>query len=370
MTVPLVDLVWQHAQVGAAVAAGWEQVIANGAFVDGPDVAAFEREYAQAIGVQHCVGVANGTDAIELILRARGIGSGAEVIVPANTFIATAEAVWRAGAVPVACDIDDVTLQIDPEDAERRITDRTAAIIPVHLHGHPAPMVQIEALAHSHEIALIEDAAQAQGARLHGRAMGAWSDAAATSFYPGKNLGAYGDAGAILTNDDALAARVRRLRQHGSAQKYHHEEMGCTARLDTLQAVVLRAKLVHLSDWNAMRQAAAEQYHALLAGQSGVRLPVIADGAAPVWHCYVVRVRSRDRILRALHDAGIGAGVHYPEPIHRTAAWRRQGYSVPELPVAERVAPTLLSLPIYPGITLRDQERVVAALLDVVQRVA
>lgn len=370
MTVPLVDLTWQHEQVGAEITAGWKQVIANGAFVDGPDVAAFEREYARTIGVQHCVGVANGTDAIELILRARGIGPGAEVIIPANTFIATAEAVWRTGAVPVACDIDDATLQIEPEDAARRITDRTVAIIPVHLHGHPAPMVQIEALARAHGLVLVEDAAQAQGARLHGRAMGAWSDAAATSFYPGKNLGAYGDAGAVLTNDDALAARVRRLRQHGSAQKYQHEEMGCTARLDTLQAVVLRAKLVHLSAWNALRQEAAARYDLLLAGQSGVRLPIVADGASPVWHCYVVRVRARDRILHALHEAGIGAGVHYPEPIHRTAAWRRQGYTVPELPVAERVAPTLLSLPIYPGITLRDQERVVAALLDVMQRVA
>ncbi|MFZ4515963.1 MAG: DegT/DnrJ/EryC1/StrS family aminotransferase [Acidimicrobiia bacterium] len=368
--VPLVDLGWQHRAISTAVAAAWERIIEDGAFIGGPDVEAFEREYAEVIGVAHCIGVANGTDAIELALRAHGIGLGDEVIVPANTFIATAEAVWRAGAVPVACDIDDDTLQMDPVDAAHRITARTAAIVPVHLHGHPAPMPEIEAVAQQHGLMLLEDAAQAQGARLHGRALGSWGDIAATSFYPGKNLGAYGDAGAVLTQSDAVAQRVRRLREHGSVRKYSHEQFGCTARLDTVQAAVLRTKLPYLAAWNERRVQAAALYSEILARQSGVRLPVVASGAEPVWHCYVVRVRERDQVLRLLHDLGIGAGIHYPVPIHRTPAWSAQGYAVPELPVAERVAPTLLSLPIYPGITLRDQEQVGTALLQALRQVA
>jgi len=369
-TVPLVDLAWQDHAIATTVAAGWADVIATGAFTNGPDVAAFESEYAAFLGVAHCIGVSNGTDAIELILRAQGIGSGDEVLLPANTFFATAEAVVRAGATPVACDVDAQTLQLDVNDAAARVTSRTAAIVPVHLHGHPAPMDAVMMLAEWAGIFVLEDAAQSQGARLHGRLVGAWGDAAATSFYPGKNLGAYGDAGAVMTNDQQHADRVRQLRDHGSVEKYRHDAFGCTARLDTLQAVVLRAKLPFLNAWNERRVEAARIYDELLDGLPGVERPGVAPGAEPVWHCYVVRVPERDAVLAGLHRAGIGAGIHYPVPVHHTPAWMNAGYETPELPVAERAADEILTLPMFPGITRAQQERVVEALALALRRAA
>lgn len=362
MKIPLVDLAAQHAEVDAEIRAGWDEVLANTAFIGGPAVADFEAAYAEAIGVDHCVGVANGTDALELALRAAGIGPGDEVILPANTFIATAEAVVRTGALPVLVDVDPVHLLIDPEKVAQAVGDRTRAIIPVHLFGQTAPVERLVPIAEQCGAVIVEDAAQAQGARRFGRPAGALGLAAGTSFYPGKNLGAAGDAGAVTTNDAELARRVRLLSAHGSLRKYVHETLGFNSRLDTLQAVVLRAKLRRLADWNAARRAAAERYARLLENTPGLTLPVTAEGNEDVWHLYVVRVPDRDAVLSRLHAAGIGAGVHYPDPIHRTPAFAHLGLSEGTFPVAEKAAREILSLPIYPHITEDIQHQVATEL--------
>ncbi|MGH8827908.1 MAG: DegT/DnrJ/EryC1/StrS family aminotransferase, partial [Jiangellaceae bacterium] len=285
-SVPLVDLHWQHAQVADEVEAGFAEVLAAGNFIGGAQVRAFELEYADLVGVPYCVGVANGTDALELALRALGVGAGHEVVMPAMTFVATAEAVVRRGATPVFVDVDRDHLLIDPERIEPALTRRTRAIIPVHLHGQLAPMEAVlETLGRRH-INVIEDAAQAQGASRHGRPAGSYGHAAGTSFYPGKNLGAYGDAGAVLTMSDQVAQRVRLLANHGEARKYDHVEVGVNSRLDTLQAVVLRAKLARLTAWNALRVEAAERYDELLSGLEQVVRPRVAPGNNHVWHLY------------------------------------------------------------------------------------
>src|SRR5215475_583825 len=264
-TIPLVDLSAQHAEVGAEIAQGWQAVLERTAFIGGPQVGQFEREFAEFTGVRHCVGMANGTDAIEIALRALGVGPGAEVILPANTFIATAEAVWRAGATPVLVDCaDDGTYLIDVSAAEAALTPRTRAIIPVHLYGQAAPVELLLPLAESVGAWVVEDAAQAQGARRRDRNAGSLGHVAATSFYPGKNLGAYGDAGAATTDSGELAAQMRMVADHGSRRKYDHEVIGFNSRLDTLQAVVLSAKLRRLAGWNAARRAAAGRYDQLL----------------------------------------------------------------------------------------------------------
>jgi len=362
-TIPLADLGAQHAAVAGEIAEGWREVLARTAFIGGPQVAAFEREYAGFIGVPHCVAVANGTDAIEIVLRALGVGPGGECVLPANTFIATAEAVSRAGARPVLADCaDDDTYLIDTRAAEAAVTPRTAAIIPVHLYGQAAPVERLLPLARRTGIRLVEDAAQSQGARRHGIGAGALGDAAATSFYPGKNLGAYGDAGAALTGSADVAARMRMIRDHGSPGKYEHEVIGVNSRLDSLQAVVLSAKLRRLASWNAARRAAAGRYGELLSGCGAVVRPRTLDGNEHVWHLYTVRVPNRDRVLKELHAAGIGAGIHYPVPVHLTAAYAGLGYREGAFPVAERAARELLSLPLFPEITVAQQERVVSVL--------
>ena len=361
--IPLVDLAAQHAAVAAEVAEGWQQVLARTAFIDGPQVAAFESEYAAFIGARHCVGVANGTDAIEIALRALGIGAGDECILPANTFIATAEAVCRAGATPVLVDCaNDGTYLIDTAAAEAAVTGRTRAIIPVHLYGQAAPVERLLPLATRIGGWVVEDAAQSQGARRNGTGAGALAHAAATSFYPGKNLGAYGDAGAMLTGSGDVAARMRVLRNHGSARKYEHQVMGVNSRLDTLQAVVLSAKLRRLAGWNQARRAAAQRYDTLLAGLDEVVRPQTLDGNEHVWHLYVVRVPDRDRVLKELQAAGIGAGIHYPVPIHLTEAFAGLGYAEGAFPVAEHAARELLSLPLFAEITAGQQEQVALAL--------
>jgi dTDP-4-amino-4,6-dideoxygalactose transaminase len=370
MSVPLVDLAVQHAAVAEEVAEGWRQVLAKTSFIAGPQVAAFESEYAAFTGAQHCVGVANGTDAIEIALRALGVGPGDECILPANTFIATAEAVWRAGATPVLVDCaDDGTYLIDTGAVEAALTPRTRAIIPVHLYGQAAPAERLLPLAESTGAWVVEDAAQAQGARRMGRSAGVLGHAAATSFYPGKNLGAYGDAGAVLTDSGDLAARMRMIADHGSRSKYEHDVIGFNSRLDTLQAVVLSAKLRRLAEWNAARQAAARRYDALLADVGEVITPRILDGNDHVWHLYVVRVPDRDRVLKELHGAGIGAGIHYPVPLHLTAAFAGLGYGEGAFPVAERTTREILSLPIFPGITPAQQERVASVLIAALRRI-
>ena len=277
-SIPLVDLAAPHAAVAEEIAEGWQQVLARTSFIGGPEVAAFESEYAASIGTRHCVGTANGTDAIEIALRSLGIGPGDECIIPANTFIATAEAVCRAGADPVLVDCaNDGTYLIDTNNVEEAVTPRTRAIIPVHLYGQAAPVERLLPLAGNIGAWVVEDAAQSQGARRGARYAGALGHAAATSFYPGKNLGAYGDAGAVLTDSDELVARMRMIRDHGSRHKYEHEVIGLNSRLDTLQAVVLSAKLRRLARWNALRQAAAQRYDALLSRVEEVIRPCVLD---------------------------------------------------------------------------------------------
>ena len=367
--VPFVDLAAQHEAVADEVAEGWREVLARCAFIGGPQIAAFERAYAEFIGTRHCVGMANGTDAIEIALRAIGVGAGDECILPANTFIATAEAVCRAGATPVLADCaDDGTYLVDVPAVEAALTSRTRAIIPVHLYGQAAPMELLMPVAGRVGAQVIEDAAQSQGASRNAAMAGALAHDAATSFYPGKNLGAYGDAGAVLTGSGELAGRMRMIRDHGSARKYEHDVVGVNSRLDSLQAVVLSAKLRRLDAWNAARRAAAGRYHDLLAGVDEVVLPRTLAGNEHVWHLYVVRVPDRDRVLKELHAAGVQAGIHYPVPVHLTPAFAGLGYAAGSFPVAERNAGQLLSLPLFAEITPEQQARVAAELKAAVRR--
>jgi len=363
--VPLVDLSLQHMEIAEEVDEGFAQVLSDGDYIGGKAVAAFEQDYAEFVGARHCVGVGNGTDALELALRAVGVGHGDEVIVPANTFIATAEAVVRAGARPVFVDVDDDALLMDPEAVEAAVTARTRAVVPVDLYGQVAPFEQLPANLGERDIAVIEDGAQSQGASRLERAAGRFGRIAATSFYPGKNLGAYGDAGAVITDDDRLAEVVRLLGAHGSPAKYQHVTFGFNSRLDTLQAVVLRAKLRRLPAWNAQRRVAARRYDELLRPLPGVRLPVTLPGNEHVWHLYVVRVPDRDEVLRRLQAEGVGAGVHYPVPVHLTPAMAEFGPPEGRCPAAERAAGEILSLPIFPGITEEQQHRVVDVLASV-----
>ncbi len=362
----LVDLAAQRAAVADEVADGWRRVLEQTAFVGGPQIAAFERDYAAFTGTRHCVAVANGTDAIEIALRALGVGPGDECVLPANTFLATAEAVCRIGAIPVLVDCaDDGTYLLDPGAVEAAIGPRTAAIIPVHLYGQAAPVERLMPMAGRAGIWVVEDAAQAQGARRDGIGAGALGHAAATSFYPGKNLGAFGDAGATLTDSADAAERMRLIANHGSPRKYEHSVLGFNSRMDTLQAVVLLAKLRRLAAWNAARRVAAGRYDVMLRGLDGVVRPQVLSGNEHVWHLYVIRVPDRDRVLGRLQAAGIEAGIHYPYPIHLTPAFADLvKYQRGAFPVAERNAGQLLSLPIFAEITPSQQERVVVELIS------
>ena len=360
MNVPLVDLAIQNDYVREDVLRAMGEVCETGAFVLGPHVQQFEDEYAAFCGVDHCVGVGNGTDAIELALRGAGIGPGDEVIVPANTFVATAEAVLRAGAVLRLVDCSDDFL-LSHEDVGDVVTKRTRAVIGVDLYGQVAPF---EAIRHAvgDDIVLAEDGAQSQGATRHGRPAGSFGAVAATSFYPGKNLGAFGDAGAVTTGDAQIAERIRALRNHGGIQKYEHRLAGTNSRLDSLQAAVLSIKLKQLAGWNAARQAAALLYDQLLEGLDGIVCPRVVDGNQHVWHLYVVRVADRDRVQAELARAGIGTGIHYPTPVHLLPAFAGMSPPPGAFPVAERLAGEILSLPMFPGISRDQQERVVEAL--------
>ncbi|MGN6577863.1 MAG: DegT/DnrJ/EryC1/StrS family aminotransferase [Nocardioides sp.] len=362
MTVPLVDLVAQFDEIDEELRAALETLFATASFVGGPSVDEFERAYAAFLGVRECVGVANGTDALELAFRAVGVGRGGEVILPANSFIATAEAVSRTGATPVLVDVDPAYLLIDPDWVESAVTSRTQAIAPVHLFGQTAPVEEIHRIADRVGVPVVEDAAQAQGARRHGRAAGALGTVAATSFYPGKNLGAAGDAGAVTTDDPELARTVRLLGAHGSETKYEHEIVGMNSRLDSIQAAVLRAKLARLEKWNELRRQAAARYDELLENVPGLVLPTSAPGNEDVWHLYVIRVDNRDEVLRHLNDAGVGAGIHYPTPIHLTGAYRHLGQARGSFPVAEAAADQMISLPLHPHILPEQQEYVAQQL--------
>ena len=360
--IPLVDLSVQHADIGAEAEQAFARIAASGAFVLGPDVAEFEREFAEYCGVSHCVGVANGTDAVEFALRAVGVSPGDEVILPVNTFVATAGAVMRAGATPVLVDCDPQYLLIDPVEVEKRITGHTRAIVAVHLYGQLAPVEELADVAERYGVHLVEDAAQSHGATRHGRPSGTWGRTAGTSFYPGKNLGAYGDAGAVLTDSHEAAAALRLLRNHGGTVKYQHPELGFNSRLDTVQAAVLRAKLRRLDAWNEQRRVAAGRYVELLADLPEVTLPATAPSNEHVWHLYVIQVDERDRVLAEMNAAGIGAGIHYPVPLHLQGACAHLGHVRGDFPAAEFAADRILSLPIYPGISEAQQQRVVDVL--------
>jgi dTDP-4-amino-4,6-dideoxygalactose transaminase len=362
MTIPLVDLAAQQAEVDEEIRAGFDKVFARTAFVGGPQVAEFEAAYAAATGVAHCVGVANGTDALELAFRAAGVRAGGEVIMPVNTFIATAEAVVRVGAIPVFVDVDPTNLLIEPTAVADAVTPNTQAIVPVHLFGQVAPVEALHPIAQRAGVPIVEDAAQSQGAQRNGEFAGAMGLVAATSFYPGKNLGAAGDAGAVTTNNAEIARTVRLLGAHGSERKYVHEIVGMNSRLDTLQAVALLAKLRRLSGWNDLRRAAAARYTAMLQDVADVQAPTSLPGNSDVWHLYVVRVPDRDRVLDDLQAAGIGAGIHYPSPLHLTDAFAYLEQKPGSFPVAEQAAAEILSLPMYPHITSEQQQRVVEVL--------
>lgn len=369
MKVPFLDLPAQQAEIADEVLPVWKQQFESAAFVGGPEVTAFEAEYADYIGVGHCIGVGNGTDAIEIALRAVGVSRGDEVILPANTFIATAEAVSRIGAVPVLVDVDDEYLLIDPAAAEAAVTPHTRAIIPVHIFGQTAPVEALEPIAEKYDLTIVEDAAQSQGASSSAGRAGALGRIAATSFYPGKNLGAAGDAGAVLTDDAEAAAFARNVSAHGSSVRYVHDRIGFNSRLDAIQAAELRAKLRRLDKWNGARQAAAANYSELLAHVAGVRPPGIRPGNADVWHLYVVRVAERDRVLAEMGAAGIGVAIHYPTPVHLTAAYADLGYQKGEFPVAEAAAQQILSLPMFPHLTEKQQQATVTALSAAVRSV-
>lgn len=363
--IPLVDLKAAHEEVADEVRTGFDRVLADTAFVGGEEVRLFEREYADFGEVAHCVGVANGTDALELALRASGVGPGDEVVVPANTFIATAGAVARIGARPVLADCLPEGYLLDPQAALDAAGPATRAVVPVHLYGQMAEVTALAARLPDH-VRVVEDAAQCQGATRDGRTPGSGT-IAATSFYPGKNLGAYGDAGAVLTDDAEQADLVRAIANHGGVAKYRHDVAGFNSRLDGLQAVVLRAKLARLADGNAARRAAAARYDELLADLAAagqIVLPTTAPGNVHVWHLYVVQVAGADRddLVGKLNAEGIGAGVHYPAPVHLTPAYRHLGHARGDFPNAEKAAERILSLPLFPQITPDQQQRVVDTL--------
>lgn len=359
--IPLVDLGWQLNQIRGELSAALMSVIESGAFVLGEQVRLFEEEYATFIGAERCIGVANGTDALELALRASGIGPGAEVILPTNSFFATAAAVFRVGAIPILVDCGWDAL-VDVEAAEAAVTERTRAIIPVHLYGQMADMRSIRAIAQRHGLVVVEDAAQAQGASRDGLHAGACSDLAATSFYPGKNLGAMGDAGAVTTSDQEHAERIVALRNYGSSIKYVHSTAGFNSRLDTLQAAVLRLKLRRLTEWNILRQQAAAVYADLLSDLDRVTTTGVHEPEGHVWHLYCIRVVNRDTVLARMQERGIGVGIHYPIPIHLQEACATLGYKSGSFARAETLAKEALSLPLFPGISTAQQVRVVSEL--------
>ena len=347
MKFQFLDVAFTYRTLKADMDAAYARVMESGWYIGGAELAAFEAEYAEYCGAAHCVGVDNGLNALVLPLKARGIGAGDEVIVPANTFIATWLAVAMAGATPVPVDADPVTMNIDLDLVAAAITPRTKAIMPVHLYGAPVAFAKLRALAAQHGLMLIEDAAQAQGAADGGIRTGALGDAAGFSFYPGKNLGAFGDAGAVVTNDADLADRMRMLSNYGSRVKYEHELAGGNSRLDPLQAAFLRVKLKHLDAWNARRREIAAIYNARLSGNGDLTLPGVAAGTDPVWHLYVVRHPARDALQKALAERGVPTALHYPIANHHSGAFKAE-FAGASFPVTEAICSTCLSLPIGP----------------------
>lgn len=369
MKVPFIDLAVQHEPLHPQILEAWAEILKSTRFVAGRDVARFEREFASAHDAEHGVAVSSGTAALELALRGLGVGPGDEVVVPANTFIATAEAVSLTGAIPRLVDCDPETRTINVEAAIEALTEpRVRGAVPVHLYGHPADMDPLVAAAARHGRFVLEDAAQAHLAQYRGQPVGGVGTASAFSFYPSKNLGAPGEGGAILTNDTGLAETVRALRDHGQASKYHSDLVGTNARMHELVASTLSIKLPHLSEWNEQRRDIAHSYAERLRGNEHIDIPNEAEWANHVYHLYVVHVPHRDRVRELMEDTGIGVGLHYPVPVHLQPAYADLGHAVGDFPVSEASAHSLLSLPMYPEMAGAAIEYVSASLIGAVER--
>ncbi len=353
--IPFLDLGRSHAPIRSLLDEAYDRVIDSGWFIMGPELEAFEDEFARYCGVKHCIGLGNGLDAIKLLLIAHGIGAGHEVIVPSNTFIATWLAVTQCGATPVPVEPLISTYNLSAEKVEAAITPRTKAIIPVHLYGQPADMDAINVIAERHRLVVIEDAAQAHGARYKGRKVGSLGAGAAFSFYPGKNLGGLGDAGAAVTDNDDIASELRKLRNYGSSVKYIHEIPGFNSRLDEMQAAFLRVKLSKLDGWNDQRRQIAGAYFTLLA-HCGVGLPETLGGTDPVWHLFVIRSKRRDELQEFLKKEGVSTVIHYPHAPHKQKCYAEFGYR--SFPIAENLAETVLSLPMFPQLEKHEVSRV------------
>lgn len=351
MKVPFLDLKSQYHSIRGEILAAVGEVFENTAFAGGPYVARFEEKFAEFCGCAHAVGVGSGTSALWTALLGLGVREGDEVITACNTFIATAEAVSFCGATPVFVDVDRETMTMDPAAFEAAITPRTKAVIPVHLYGQMCDMDPIMEIARRRGLFVVEDSAQAHGAEYKGRRAGSIGDAGCFSFYPGKNLGAYGEAGAVVTNNETLAARCRMFRDHGQRQKYHHSIVGWNDRMDGAQGAILEIKLKYLPEWNAKRRDAARLYGELLGDVEGVELPVEAPGRKHIYHLYEIRVNNRDEFMKAMADEGIGCGIHYPIPVHLQDAYRFLEIPAGSCPVAERCAERIVSLPMFPELT-------------------
>ncbi len=365
--IPMVDLRAQYARIRAEVEPAMARVLESAHYIKGEDCSAFEEEFATYCGVRFACGVANGTDALMIALRAYGVGPGDDVVTVANTFIATGEAIFLNGAHPVFVDVDPQTFTMDPGPLEAAIGPRAKVVIPVHLYGHPAPMDAITDIAHRKGLPVLEDAAQAHGAELGGRRAGSLGHAACFSFYPGKNLGAYGDAGAVASNDREFVARVRQIANHGGgANKYDNVVVGTNSRLDTLQAAILRIKLRHLDRWNAERRRWAELYTSLLSDLPGTVVPREREGARSAWHLYTILAEDRDDLQRHLTSRGIATAVHYPRPIHLQPAMAAAGGRTGDLPVSEELSRRVLSLPLYPELGEANVRRIGAEVREFV----
>jgi dTDP-4-amino-4,6-dideoxygalactose transaminase len=369
MFVPFVDLQAQYQSIKTEVDRAVARVIENASFILGREVEAFEAAFAEYVGARFCIGLNSGTAAIQLAVTACGLGAGDEVIVPANTFFATAEGVSTANATPVFVDADAESYNIDAARIEAAITERTRAIMPVHLYGQAADLDAIFDIAERHNLIVIEDAAQAHGTRYKGRRVGALSRAGCFSFYPGKNLGAYGEGGAVVTNDEEVARRVRLLRDHGSERKYHHEIVGYNYRLEGIQGAVLNVKLPHLDKWNQLRRRHAALYNELLS-ESGLTLPREMPYSEHIYHLYVVQTDARDALQKALSESGVQTGIHYPIPIHLQRAYSSLGHKVGDFPEAERQASRVLSLPMFPELTENQIMHVADVIQDSIKRLS
>ncbi len=368
MQVPFLDLKAQHAPLKEEILASWSGILDTAGFIGGREVEALEQEFAAACGARHAVAVSNGTDALMFIFKALGIKPGDEVIVPADTFIATSEAVSLAGGRAVFVDVLPDTYNMDPAKLEAAMTPRTKGIVPVHLYGQTADMDPILDFAQTHGVWVVEDSAQAHLAEYKGRKAGSMGIASGFSFYPGKNMGACGDAGAVTTGDAELAGTIRKLRDHGSAKKYQHEFEGHNGRCDALQAAALRVKLRHLPAWNEARRAVARQYETLLGGCGEIRLPAVAQGCLPVWHLFVIQVERRDRVQQLLQERGVATGLHYPVPLHLQQAYAHLGLSKGSFPVTEALAERLVSLPMFPELSEEQIAYVCTALREAVEQ--